>query len=161
MGISVKELIAILAIQQDNTKKVIVSTIHGEFEILSVSMSKDKPVKLNPEQPWAAEIKKRDILYEIWRKKMGQNETEICIVDGLWGVYVPERFVSQHEMSKWGVCDEDVAAIKKGPEFENYWETWDDILTKAQYKDDFGNTWTLHQDGDLFARRQDHPEMEH
>jgi hypothetical protein len=46
----------------------------------------------------------------------------------------------------------DVVELEAGPyDFEWYWETWEGILNSAQFKDENGNVWYLHHDGDLFA----------
>lgn len=47
--------------------------------------------------------------------------------------------------------DEDWDACYCGPDSETYWESWDSVLANATYTDDEGNTWRLHQDGDLWC----------
>ena len=78
------------------------------------------------------------------------------LVADRYGVYVPQRFVEAYDPAEWGVSEADAAVLRAGPEHEHYWETWDDVLSKAQcvHKTDGltdGLTYALHQDGDLWA----------
>jgi hypothetical protein len=67
------------------------------------------------------------------------------------GIYVPQRFIEKFDMSLWNNIDkEDIDTIKAGPDQEEYWYAWENILDMASYTTQ-GNTWRLHQDGDLFA----------
>ena len=78
-----------------------------------------------------------------------------CIIDGAHGIYVPQAFVKRFE--NWqGIDAEDLAILLEGPDNRYYWDSWDYVLATASYKDDDGHTWTLYQDGDLFAVRDDH-----
>ena len=75
---------------------------------------------------------------------------EILVSDSR-GVYVPQSFVSNYDISLWSDIDpDDVEILAEGPEHEYYWETWNDVLSSAKYIHG-GNEWVLHQDGDLFA----------
>lgn len=69
------------------------------------------------------------------------------------GVYIPETFAMKFQSSTWGFNESDWAwdTISSGPDTEGYWDAWDEILNKASYKDNNGNVWSLHQDGDLWA----------
>lgn len=73
------------------------------------------------------------------------------IVDGSYGIYVPQRFVKAYSPDEWNIALDDLRVLIAGPDHEHYWETWDDVLSKAQFTDSQGNVWRLTQDGDLFA----------
>ena len=67
------------------------------------------------------------------------------------GVFIPQHFVTQFDLTKWeGIKQDDIEALKAGPEHEHYWETWDDVTSNATFTHN-GNVWRLHQDGDLWA----------
>ena len=76
---------------------------------------------------------------------------QLLINDG-HGIYIPQHFASNFE--GWGLTAEDIADLSD-PENEFYWDAWDAILNKACFTDDQGYTWSLHQDGCLFAIRDD------
>jgi hypothetical protein len=44
---------------------------------------------------------------------------------------------------------EDVLICQSGPDHEWYWESWDAIISNAEWIED-GVKWGLHQDGDLW-----------
>lgn len=67
------------------------------------------------------------------------------------GVFVPQVFASNYDLSLWnGIDTDDLATIEKGPEADFYWDAWNNILSSATYSHD-GRTYHLHQDGDLWA----------
>ena len=82
------------------------------------------------------------------------EETEpkaiMCLLDGARGIYIPQAFVTCYDPIAWHVSADDVAILEAGPDHEDYWEAWDDVLREAYYDDERGH-WTLEQDGDLFA----------
>src|SRR5690606_28711865 len=79
------------------------------------------------------------------RKEATMNDSTIePIIDGVWGVYIPQLFASALAPDKWGIEEEDIKVLKEGPEHEHYWETWDKVLNNASRADDEGKTWTLH-----------------
>ena len=85
-----------------------------------------------------------------------------CLIDSAAGVYIPKEFVEDFHLDKFGI-EEDSWAVeicKEGPEHEDYWDAWQDILDSAKYQDDDGYIWRLHQDGDLFLYRDDMTEEE-
>lgn len=68
------------------------------------------------------------------------------------GRFIPRDF-AEFDFTNWsGIEPEDIEILLVGPdESDWYWETWDHVLSYASYTDPKGrNTWTLHQDGDLF-----------
>ena len=77
-----------------------------------------------------------------------------CIIDDSHGIYIPQAFAEQ-SIGWQGIDAEDLAILLEGPENPDYWEAWDAVLATASYTDDDGHTWTLFQDGDLFAVRED------
>lgn len=82
-------------------------------------------------------------------------DTIKCIIDSSRGIYIPQAFAEQFE--GWhGIDPDDLAILLEGPDHPDYWEAWDAVLSSASYADDDGHTWTLYQDGDLFAVRDDH-----
>ena len=73
------------------------------------------------------------------------------LVSDSHGVYVPQVFASNFDLSLWnGIRPEDIETIEAGPDHEWYWDAWNDILSSAEYVTE-GNTYRLHQDGDLWA----------
>ena len=78
----------------------------------------------------------------------------VILLDGSAGIYVPQAFAERFE--NWqGIDPEDLAILRAGPDHADYWEAWDVVLSSASYADDDGHTWTLYQDGYLFAVRED------
>ena len=75
-----------------------------------------------------------------------------CIVDGHYGIYVPQSFAGRYDMNAWHVSPEDAKILLAGPDHEFYWDAWDDVLRDAYYERN-GKRITLEQDGDLFAVR--------
>ena len=69
------------------------------------------------------------------------------------GIYIPQHFAQDFDLAAWGIDpeSEDIKSLNEGPESEWYWEAWESILNKAQYRDAADNVYTLHQDGDLWA----------
>lgn len=80
------------------------------------------------------------------------NAIEILLNDSR-GVYIPHNFADMFNMDDWGVSESDRAVLIAGPSYKNdwYWETWENVLSKAFYTDKSGNVWRLSQEGDLFA----------
>jgi len=82
------------------------------------------------------------------------EETEpkatMCLLDGARGIYIPQSFARWCSPASWHVGPNDVLILEAGPDHEDYWEAWDDVLRTAYYDDERGH-WTLEQDGDLFA----------
>lgn len=69
------------------------------------------------------------------------------------GQYIPRDFAgsfSDRAKALTGVSDDDWAILEAGPEHDLYWDVWDDVLRDATITDEKGQTYTLHQDGDLW-----------
>ena len=71
------------------------------------------------------------------------------LVSDSHGIYVPQRW-AMYCQDMDGVSAEDMEILKAGPDHEWYWDAWNDILSSAEYVTE-GNTYRLHQDGDLWA----------
>jgi hypothetical protein len=82
-----------------------------------------------------------------------ENKVKLLLSDAR-GQYIPRDFVTIFDMKRWHLTEEDVEACLD-PYNEWYWEQWYCIEYKARYTDDDGFSWTLHQDGDLYAVRDD------
>jgi len=78
-------------------------------------------------------------------------ENAICYADSARGIFIPQYFAEsvRRELVQ-NVTKEDWDILKSGPNHEQYWDAWDDVTSSAILTDDFGDTWTLYQDGDLW-----------
>lgn len=72
------------------------------------------------------------------------------LVNGSHGVYVPQVFAEQFDLTEWVVNVPDPMELES-VDNQYYWETWEDVLNNASYTDKDGHVWTLYQDGDLWA----------
>jgi hypothetical protein len=72
------------------------------------------------------------------------------LLDGLRGIYVPQRFVAHGGIS--GISPEDLAILRAGPDHESYWEAWEEALRFGEITV-AGTCFSLHQsaEGDLWA----------
>jgi len=78
------------------------------------------------------------------------NKINLLVSDAN-GIYVPQVFAKNFDLSLWNNIDEDdLATIESGPETEHYWDAWQNILESAEYINQ-GRVFKLHQDGDLWA----------
>lgn len=75
----------------------------------------------------------------------------VYLLNGAYGIYVPQAFAENCDPSEWGISGEDAAVLRAGPDHEWYWETWDRVLCNARRTDKDGCDWILDQDGDLFT----------
>lgn len=87
-------------------------------------------------------------------------EAVTLIFDGARGRYIPRDFVCGTEnvidvvhCAKWGLLESNAGqwGAAANPDSEWYWEAWAWILDNAEYTDDSGNKYRLHQDGDLWG----------
>lgn len=77
------------------------------------------------------------------------------------GQYIPRDFTTSFDMDLWHLNQKDVDVLLKGPEFEWYWDTWNEVERTAYYivesysiHHDVPNLigkWTLYHGGDLWA----------
>jgi hypothetical protein len=82
-----------------------------------------------------------------------------CLIDGSWGIYVPERFArwaqSQTGFVILHVTPADLDELARGPDIEGYWDLWDEIRRDAVLLDNHtGTRYWLEQDSDLFIERK-------
>lgn len=80
----------------------------------------------------------------------------ILLFDSARGCYIPQQFALHclDESDGWvGVSQEDLEALREGPDAEWYWQAWDTVEQNAQWVDpkDVENVYRLYQDGDLWA----------
>lgn len=89
------------------------------------------------------------------------------------GIYIPRDFVQGFAIEckeedkqaaidgkAWkGIKANDVI-VCNDPDHEWYWDAWDSILNNAYWIDSEGHKWTLHQNGNLWAIRDDMTEEE-
>lgn len=82
----------------------------------------------------------------------------ILILSDARGQYIPSDFVTdqygqvaEDHCKSWGINLDDALLLALGPERGEYWEDWQYILDNAQYTDENGNVYRLHQDGDLWG----------
>lgn len=87
--------------------------------------------------------------------KPKSTATILLLIDDAAGVYIPRNFYENFDLPSWGLKSDDYRDLSH-PDNEFYWETWEDALRNAKHVDDEGKTWTLEQDGSLFAIREDH-----
>lgn len=75
-----------------------------------------------------------------------------CIIDGHNGIYVPQIFAQRYAAANENrlSMQDDFAILKLGPDNDEYWETWDDMLNKFTLIEN-GKTYRLYEsNGDLF-----------
>jgi hypothetical protein len=78
---------------------------------------------------------------------MAQVKQAECYADSALGIYIPQHFAESYNSEQWCYIDKaDIAILLIGPEHEQYWDTWQDVLDIAETV--CGGV--LHQDGDLW-----------
>lgn len=79
-------------------------------------------------------------------------ENAILIVDEIHGIYVPKAFSRTvgHNMVT-GATIEQFSILESGPDHEEYWEVWDEVLNDVIITDRNGMQYTLYQDGSVWA----------
>lgn len=68
------------------------------------------------------------------------------------GIYIPQLYCQQLTEDDAADCSiewADVVCCQSGPDQDCYWESWQAILDAAEWEED-GETWRLHQNGDLW-----------
>lgn len=79
-------------------------------------------------------------------------ESYHLMCDSHHGVYIPQIMGTRLLEAGWSNIDADqVEVLNRGPDDEDYWEVWTRITDNAQFTDEQGREWGLHQDGDLWA----------
>lgn len=72
------------------------------------------------------------------------------LIDSHHGIYVPQIFAERYDANEYhlyGIDPEDIDILLEGPDHEDYWEAWNNVLNDAFSED--GRKY-LHQEGDLF-----------
>ena len=82
------------------------------------------------------------------------NEQLEILADAACGICIPQHFADACYPEKWGIPQASIDVLLNGPDNPEYWDAWDWVLDMAS-REHNGHTWTLHQDGDLFAVRDD------
>lgn len=76
----------------------------------------------------------------------------ILLFDGASGIYIPQRFAEEIDLSKLGgVSQSDLDILRQGPDHSEYWDAWADTLDNAVLTDSNGQRFYLWQDGDVWA----------
>ena len=87
--------------------------------------------------------------------------TIVLLLDDARGIYIPQAFYEGFDFKSWGLNVLHFTALSS-PDNETYWDAWEDLLRHAEYHEapkpgeSIGHVWRLHQDGCLFAVRDDH-----
>lgn len=82
---------------------------------------------------------------------MYEPKEQELLLDGNRGIYIPQAFAQSFDRESWHISEEDHAILLEGPEHEEYWDTWAEVLNNAHYEDDNGKVWQLDQEDDLWA----------
>lgn len=99
---------------------------------------------------------------------MTNDGKKILILSDARGRYIPRDFVCNEDATepakehcdRWHIDQED-REILMNPEHEHYWETWESVENYAFFEATEADkilpgTWTLYQDGDLYAIHEDY-----
>jgi hypothetical protein len=95
---------------------------------------------------------------------LAMEDRKTCLLDGARGIYIPQNFATNFDLKLWH-CDESsnswdsIIVLREGPEIADYDDAWQDILDNAYMIDEQKHKWTLEQDGDLFAVRDDYVDI--
>ena len=76
-------------------------------------------------------------------------ETWNLLVNSANGVYIPQFFAESAGGGQ--INDDDREILLSGPENDDYWECWEDVLNYCELTDTDGQKFTLHHDSDLWA----------
>lgn len=87
-------------------------------------------------------------------------EAVILILNEARGMYIPRDFISdesgvvdEEHCTSWGLSHDNRScwAGAINPCLGHYWDCWSWIIDNAEYITPEGDTYRLHQDGDLWA----------
>jgi hypothetical protein len=68
------------------------------------------------------------------------------------GVYIPQFFAQTVRRDLLtGVNADELAVLEAGPDHEDYWDTWNDVLNNAQLAHPLWGECYLYQNGDLWV----------
>ena len=99
-----------------------------------------------------------EMIASIGDRKRTEQETRefnsvILLVDGLNGIYVPQRFGLMYLRtygSSW-TYEGIFRSIPLDPRRDDYWDNWEDVLRLTIMVDYEGRKYRLHQNQDLWA----------
>lgn len=75
----------------------------------------------------------------------------ILFADSSRGVTIPQHWLESINPDYWDtVTPWAREAISAGPENDDYWHAWEQVMESQHVKDVHGNEWTLYMDGDLW-----------
>ena len=78
--------------------------------------------------------------------------TPILLVDGHHGIYVPQVFAKRFDRSVLeDISHIDHETLLSGPDADEYWDAWAEVLALTFIRDKQGNRYYLYQDSDLWA----------
>ena len=80
------------------------------------------------------------------------HEPQLWLTDGR-GQYLPRDFArsfTNRAKHVTGVSDEDWAILEAGPDHDDYYEAWDEVLSSAIVTTDDGVQHVVYQDGDCW-----------
>lgn len=82
-------------------------------------------------------------------------ENAELLIDGNRGIYIPQLFAKAVLSGEFSLrnkqqLQEELSILKNGPDEEEYWEAWEDVLDTAILVTG-GQQYTLYQEGDLWA----------
>lgn len=67
------------------------------------------------------------------------------------GINIPKLFAACFEIKHGCIKDDCLEILQAGPEHDEYWDAWDEVLSDAVLVNHEGKEYTLYQDGDLWA----------
>lgn len=83
-----------------------------------------------------------------------QIEARELIADCHHGVYIPQYICERYKQSLYDQGLKDACDIcLNGPDCEEYWDAWDEIIRKFVVPIDLPGKWMLDHDDDLWAVR--------
>lgn len=83
-----------------------------------------------------------------------RDTATVLLIDEVSGIHIPKKFYENFDLSMWNLQASDYLCLSS-PEHSDYWEAWHDVLQCAKLQDEEGRTWTLYQDGSLYAIRNE------
>lgn len=88
-------------------------------------------------------------------KKTIANEPEL-LVDDHHGIYIAQIFCESYSayITNMSEVKEDFDICLQGPDHEEYWDAWDNLIDNVQFTNDRNEKYTicnLEESGDLWA----------
>jgi|GEM_PF-1401097 len=78
-------------------------------------------------------------------REQDEEEYSMYVVDGQYGIYMPQRFAQKFSDEIAACCDQDtLQTLLAGPdEGEDYDWAWDEVVDNYSEEDEAGHTWTI------------------